>query len=62
MDHRVVLYSVLDLQADWRGAKYVEETIKMLPEKPEPLLFAKILNHVTSLGRIHVSPPAFSFS
>jgi putative transposase len=55
-------YSVLDLKADCRGAKYVEETIKMLPEKPEPILFAKILNHVASLGRIHVSPPAFSFS
>jgi hypothetical protein len=25
-------YSVLDLKADCRGAKYVEETIKMLPE------------------------------
>jgi len=55
-------YSVLDLKADCRGAKYVEETIKMLPEKPEPILLAKILNHVASLGRIHVSPPAFSFS
>jgi len=31
----------------------VEETIKLLPEKPEPILFAKILSHVTSLGRIH---------
>ena len=29
-------YSVLDLKADCRGYKYVEETIKMLPEKPEP--------------------------
>jgi hypothetical protein len=27
-------YSVLDLKADCRGAKYVEETIQMLPEKP----------------------------
>ena len=27
-------YSVLDLKADYRGYKYVEETIKMLPEKP----------------------------
>ena len=26
-------YSVLDLKADCRGSKYVEETIKMLPEK-----------------------------
>ena len=27
-------YSVLDLKADCRGYKYVQETIKMLPEKP----------------------------
>ncbi len=27
-------YSVLDLKADCRGYKYVEETIQMLPEKP----------------------------
>jgi len=55
-------YSVLDLKADCRGDKYVEETIQMLPEKPEPVLFAKILNQVAGLGRIHVSPPSFSFS
>jgi DDE superfamily endonuclease len=55
-------YSVLDLKADCRGYKYVEETIKMLPEKPEPILLAKILKRVAGLGRIHVSPPSFSFS
>jgi putative transposase len=55
-------YSVLDLKADCRGSKYVEETIKMLPEKPEPVLLAKILNQVTGLGRIHAPQPAFSFS
>jgi putative transposase len=55
-------YSVLDLKADCRGSKYVEETIKMLPEKPEPVLLAKILHQVTGLGRIHVSPPSFSFA
>ena len=55
-------YSVLDLKADCRGYKYVEETIKMLPEKPEPVLFAKILNQVAGLGRIHGSQPSFSFS
>ena len=55
-------YSVLDLKADCRGYKYVEETIKMLPEKPEPVLFAKILNQVASLGRIHALQPSFSFS
>ena len=55
-------YSVLDLKADCRGYKYVEETIQMLPEKPEPVLLAKILNQVAGLGRIHVSQPSFSFS
>ena len=55
-------YSVLDLKADCRGYKYVEETIKMLPEKPEPVLLAKIRNQVAGLGRIHISPPSFSFS
>ena len=55
-------YSVLDLKADCRGYKYVEETIKMLPEKPEPVLLAKILTQVASLGRIHAAQPSFSFS
>jgi putative transposase len=54
--------SVPDLKADCRGSKYVEETIQMLPEKPEPVLLAKILHQVTGLGRIHVSPPSFSFA
>ena len=54
--------SVLDLKAACRGYKYLEETIKMLPEKPEPVLLAKILNHVAGLGRIHAAQPSFSFS
>jgi len=48
-------YSVLDLKADCRGYKYVEETIKMLPEKPEPVLLAQIRTHVAGLGRIHAA-------
>jgi hypothetical protein len=36
--------------------------IKMLAENPEPVLLGQILNKVASLGRIHVSQPAFSFS
>ena len=55
-------YSILDLKADCRGYKYVEETIKLLPEKPEPILLAKILNQVAGLGRIHASQASFSFS
>ena len=55
-------YSVLDLKADCRGSKYVEETIKMLPEKPEPILLAQIRNQVAGLGRIHAAQPSFSFA
>jgi len=51
-------YSVLDLKADCRGYKYVEETIQMLPEKPEPVLLAKIRHQVAGLGRIHPSRPS----
>jgi DDE superfamily endonuclease len=55
-------YSILDLKADCRGSTYVEETIKMLPEKPEPVLLAKIRHKVAGLGRIHALQPCFSFS
>lgn len=44
---------VLDLKAYFRAAKYFEETIKMLPQKPEPILFDQIFGHVASLGCIH---------
>ena len=54
-------YSVLDLKADYRGSKYVEEVIKMFPEKPEPVLLGQILTKVARLGRIHVAQPSFSF-
>jgi hypothetical protein len=55
-------YSILDLKADCRGYKYVEETIKMLPEKPEPVLLDQILHKVACLGRIHASQPSLCFS
>jgi len=55
-------YSVLDLKADCRGYKYVEETITMLPDKPEPILLAKMLHRVAGLGRMHTAQPSFSFS
>ena len=52
--------SVLDVKADCRGAKYVEETIQMLPQKPEPVLLAQIFNKVAGLGRIHPLPLSVS--
>ncbi len=44
---------ILDLKAYFRAAIYFEETIKMLPEKPEPILLDQIFGHVASLGCIH---------
>ncbi len=55
-------YSILDLKADCRGYKYVEETIQMLPEKPEQVLLDQILKKVARLGRIHAAQSSFSFS
>jgi putative transposase len=48
--------SVLDLKAQCRGSKYVEETIKLLPEKPEPGLLERIVTKVVGIGRIHAVP------
>jgi putative transposase len=52
-------YSVLDLKAAYRGAKYVSETLKMLPEKPTVDLVQRILRRVGDVGRIHppTTPP-----
>ena len=49
--------SVLDLKAHCRGAKYVEEVIKQLPEPPEPVLLERIVSKIVGIGRIH-APPA----
>ena len=45
--------SVLDLKAYCRAARYFEETFKMLPEKPEPILFQQVFGQIVSLGCIH---------
>jgi putative transposase len=49
--------SVLDLKAQCRGTKYIEATIKLLPERPEPSLLERIVSKVVGIGRIH-APPA----
>ena len=53
---------ILDLKAYFRAAKYFEETIKMLPQKPEPILLEQIFGQIATLGCIHAvnvhpSPP-----
>lgn len=52
--------NVLDLKAYYRGRKYVTETLKCLPQKPEPIFMARIFDRVSRLGRIHVPLPPLS--
>jgi hypothetical protein len=54
-------YSVLDLKSHYRGCRYVSETIKWLPQKPDPILLADIFLQIARLGAIHsLSQPSAS--
>lgn len=46
-------FSILDLKACYRGYRYVTETIKMLPQKPDENLVSLLFQKVAALGRIH---------
>lgn len=44
---------VLDLKAHFLGRKYVQETLKLLPQKPDPILLNHVFDTVARLGRVH---------
>ena len=44
---------MLDLKAKYRAMKYLEETLKILPQKPEPIVIEQITQHLGSIGAIH---------
>jgi putative transposase len=46
-------FSVLDLKATFRGYKYLTETLKMLPQKPDANLVADLFRQIAALGSIH---------
>jgi len=46
-------FSVLDLKSHYRGCRYVSETIKLLPQKPDGILLAKIFEQIARLGMVH---------
>ena len=50
-------YSVLDLKARYRGLKYLYETLKILPQKPDPIVIEKIAQHLGAIGAIHHTQP-----
>jgi putative transposase len=53
---------IYDLKAYFRGTRYVQETINMLPKKPHKVLLAKIFDRIASLGRIHAPRPSTTTS
>jgi len=53
-------FGILDLKAYCRGHKYVAETLKLLPQKPEPIVIAQIFDHMARLGSVHNPEPALN--
>ena len=45
-------FSVRDLKAQFRARRYLSETIKMLPEKPEPHLISRIWQRLSQFSGI----------
>jgi putative transposase len=45
--------SVTDLKAWFRGRKYVVETLKLLPEMPDPIFIARAIDQMAQLGRVN---------
>ena len=48
-------FSVNDLKAHFRGHKYVTETLKLLPQIPEPIFIQYIFTRIAQLGSINTS-------
>jgi hypothetical protein len=46
-------FSVNDLKAWFRGQKYVIETLKLLPELPDPIFIDQVVSKMAELGRVN---------
>ena len=49
-------FSVLDLKARYRGLKYLHETLKILPQKPDAIVIDEIAERLGVIGAIHHTP------
>jgi putative transposase len=47
------LFGVQDLKAYFRAGKYLDETLKLIPEKPDPILIQQIFAQITKIGGIN---------
>ena len=50
-------FGVLDLKARYRAEKYLQETLKILPQKPETIVIDELAEHLGSIGAIHYTSP-----
>jgi len=48
-------FSVNDLKAHFRGLKYVTETLKLLPQMPDPIFIQQIIANIARIGSINTS-------
>ena len=48
-------FSVNDLKSRFRGLKYVAETLKLLPQMPDPILIQHINTRIAQIGSINTS-------
>jgi putative transposase len=55
-------FGVLYLKAHFRAHKYVLGRIKLLPQKPEPILIVRSLDQISRLGSVHHAPLSFNSS
>ena len=53
-------FGVLDIKARYRGQKYLQETLKILPQKPETIVIDNIAEHLGAIGAIHYTSPQIS--
>ena len=51
------LEMVLDLKARYRGLKYLRETLKILPQKPDTIVIDNLAEHLGAIGAIHYTSP-----
>ncbi len=47
------LFGVQDLKAYFRAGKYLHETLKLIPEKPGPILIQQMFTQITKIGSIN---------
>jgi putative transposase len=50
-------FSVLDLKAQFRARRYLDETLKMLPDPPSADLISRIWRRLSALSGIRIRQP-----